>query len=276
MGLRFVKMQGTGNDFVILDESAGPVKDAPALAQTLCRRHYGVGADGLVVVTPGAAGAGAVRFYNPDGGEAELCGNGLRCAAHYLRWRRGAPGELTLTTAVGARSCLVNGKPWQRSVEVCVDMGEIGRRGVAAGGEWLARPLEVSGITTTSYALAVGNPHLMLLRAPEAGEVVTEGPELSRHPAFVSGVNVGWATQLGQDRLRVATYERGVGKTLACGTNACAAVAAFVLEGRIELGATVEVELGGGVVRVGVDESWRAWLEGPSEVVFEGDLAAAE
>jgi len=98
---------------------------------------------------------------------------------------------------------------------------------------------------------------------------------LSQHPAFAHGVNVGWVEQLGQAHLRVATYERGAGKTLACGTSACAAVAAQILEGAIEPGARVQVDLLGGTVWATIDEDWRAWLEGPSEVVFEGTLVSA-
>lgn len=272
MNHSFVKLQGLGNDFIILDESERRVKDWPSLARTLCRRRWSVGADGLIRVEEGAQGSARVWFYNADGSRAETCGNGLRCAAHFVRWRRGTVAGISLETDAGLRKCHVTDGSDERVVTVRVEMGRVQLRAVATPEVWHGRTLEIDERPVASYALGVGNPHLVLLRPPREGEVEKFGAELSAHPDFPRGVNVEWVELLTPERVRVAVHERGVGPTLACGSGAVASVAALILSGQITAGAAVDVELAGGVLRVGVERDWQAWIEGPSVLVCEGDL----
>ena len=272
MSLHFTKLQSVGNDFIILDEASGAVKDAPQLARSLCQRHHGIGADGLITVAAEQLTRARVVFYNADGSRAEMCGNGLRCAAHYLRWRYGAAEVLAIDTDAGARSCQTLGDPWLTTVEVRADMGRVEVAGALADA-WRDQRIEIDGAVVASHAIGVGNPHLVLLRSPDAAEVARLGPQFSHHQAFPAGTNVEWA-ELGDGRVRAAVYERGVGPTLACGSGACAVVAALVAAGQWQPGVALAVDMPGGRLTVTIDADWRAWLQASSTVVFEGALVA--
>ncbi|MBN2361714.1 MAG: diaminopimelate epimerase [Deltaproteobacteria bacterium] len=272
MSLHFTKVQSCGNDFIILDEANGPVNIEPPLARALCLRNRGVGADGLIAVAAEGPARARVSFYNADGSRAEMCGNGLRCAAHYLRWRHGAAEKLALATDAGTRSCQVLGEPWRTTVEVCADMGVVEMAGTLAEA-WRDQRIEIDGAIVASHAIRVGNPHLVLLRPPDAAEVARLGPELSHHPALPGGVNVEWV-ELVAGKARAAVYERGVGPTLACGSGACAVTAALIAAQQWLPGVTLAVELAGGRLAVTVDADWRARLQGASTVIFDGALVA--
>lgn len=272
MSLHFTKLQSVGNDFIILDEAGGAVKDAPQLARALCRRHRGIGADGLISVLADRLPRARVVFYNADGSRAEMCGNGLRCVAHYLRWRYGAAESLAIETDAGERGCQVLGEPWLTTVDVRADMGRVEVAG-ALTEAWRGQRIEIEGDVVASHAVSVGNPHLVLLRAPDSTEVDKLGPQLSHHRAFAAGTNVEWAALI-DGRVRAAVYERGVGPTLACGSGACAVAAALVVAGQWQAGKALAIEMPGGTLTVTIDPDWRAWLQAPSTVVYDGALVA--
>jgi len=276
----FTKYEGLGNDFVVIERARAEDFDARlrALVPALCDRRFGIGADGvLVVLPPSDPGAVArMRVINADGSIPEMCGNGLRCVALHLAMARG-PGDLDLLveTDAGPRACSVL-RLGPGEAHVRVDMGVvrvIERRRIALGG--------APGEPDESVDVAVvdaGNPHAVIFRADPARDIDRLGPALAQHASFPSGTNVELVERVG-DLLDVLVWERGVGRTLACGTGACAVVAEASATGLVPLDAPVTVRLPGGTLSITHDpKTGRTELDGPARLVFRGDapsLAAA-
>ena len=261
----FHKYEGLGNDFIVVD--AANQADVPTTwARELCDRRRGIGADGvLVILPPSAAGVDArMRVINSDGSIAEMCGNGLRCAALHLAIGRGLErGELAVETDAGVRRCR-----FERRGDDGVVTAEMGVIRVLddlvvdAGGEQVA-------LTRVD----AGNPHAVALRPVTREQFERLGPELSVAAAFERGVNVEFAKVV-RDALDVLVWERGAGATLACGTGACAAVAAARAKGLVPPAGAVLVRLPGGELEVTCDPgSGEATLRGPARRVFSGRLA---
>jgi len=272
-----VKMHGLGNDFVIFDGLRATLPGAPAgLAPRICDRHFGVGADGLVLIGPSAQADIRMRIFNPDGSEAEMCGNAIRCVARYV-YERGYVRDVrirveTLAGVVECRLMVWNG----RVIAVRVDMGvprleraEIPMTGPP--GQVVEEPLAVAGTTMGVTAVSMGNPHaVVFVEDVEAIDLATVGPAIENHPAFPRRTNVEFVQILGPRELRVRVWERGAGATLACGTGACAAVVAGALAGRSGRQATVH--LPGGDLEVAWATEGHVYMTGPAEEVFEGEL----
>jgi diaminopimelate epimerase len=284
--LPFAKFEGAGNDFVIVDARSGAwPRDWAALARRLCDRHFGIGADGLLLaVPPEAAGAlERMRMFNPDGSESEMCGNGLRCFVRWLVERGDAPnGDLPVETGAGVLVAQVHGDG-----SIAVDMGyprfapaEIPLSPEAAAGQpengpvlHLPLPLPEGAGAAGSRSLDVtcvsmGNPHAVcFMDAAQAVMLEVLGPTVERHPAFPARTNFEVCQVIARDRLRVRVWERGAGLTLACGTGACAAVVAARLRGLVD--ERVDVELPGGLLHV-VWSGQTVQLSGPAQHVFDG------
>ena len=302
MRIPFSKMQGAGNDFVVLDETRGRLGLTPAQYRRLADRHFGVGADQILSVRP-APHAGVDFEYvihNADGGEVENCGNGARCFARYVRERGlSQRPEVRVQTAAGVLLL-----QWGNDGQVGVDMGApvfepsrvpfdaTGLQPRPCGG-WQVWPLALpafgapAGVSTAGTAaapggsaeaelslLSMGNPHAVW-RVPDtdAAPVAQFGPLIERHPVFPRRVNVGFLQVLGRQQARLRVFERGVGETLACGTGACAAVVAGIRHGWFD--ERVEVQLPGGALSVAWPVSRHGLtapvhLSGPAETVFEG------
>jgi diaminopimelate epimerase len=257
--LRFVKYQGLGNDFVLVE---GPLMDA-ARAARLCDRRRGVGGDGvLTVLPPRTRGAAAtMHIYNSDGSVAAMCGNGIRCVARHLAEARGIDGDLVIDTDAGPRRCTVHRGPGGAVEAISVEMGPArieGEQDFTVGGERL-HALRVS----------MGNPHAVLFDAPTRQRAGQLGPAIER--AVAGGVNVGLARP-GPTGIDLVVWERGAGLTDACGTGACAAAVASARAGLVPTGAPVEVRLPGGplAITVGPDLT-RVTMRGPAERAFEGE-----
>ena len=265
MKLRFAKMHGQGNDFVVLDGVRQPIRLDPERVRALADRHRGVGFDQLLLVEP-AAGAGndfRYRIWNADGDEVEQCGNGARCFARFvLDEGLTSKRELRVETAGGVIVPRV-----EPSGRVSVDMGA--PRFAPAEIPFVApaeRPtyeLEVAGRRITASVLSMGNPHVVQVvddvdRAP----VTTEGPLLERHAAFPRRVNAGYMQAVSRDGIRLRVWERGAGETLACGTGACAAVVAGIRLGLLEPEVRVQTRGGELVIR---------WPGGHAAVMMTGD-----
>lgn len=276
----FTKMQGLGNDFVVVSRSALP-EDAPERARALCDRHFGVGADGLVFVLPSEKADVAMRIFNPDGTEAEQCGNAVRCVARYFFERiSGKKRELTVETRAGLQRVGLEVSKG-RVVAVCVDMG----RPILKGREIptaidrervVEEPLEVDGARFRFTAVSMGNPHAVV-RVEDAPSFPVEkwGPRLETHPLFPRKTNVEFITVRSPREIDMRVWERGVGQTLACGSGACAAVVAAALAGKAEREATVH--LLGGDLHIRWDEkSDHVFMTGPAEFVFEGKWPGPE
>jgi len=276
--MQFVKMQGTGNDFVLL-EAQGDERDWPRLAQAMCDRHFGVGADGLILVLPSARADVRMRMFNPDGSEAEMCGNGLRCIVKYAvegGLARPRDGRIDVETPAGVLAARTFGDG--RMVErVRVSMGvprfapaEIPVL-VEAEPPIVDLPLEVAGHELRLTCLSMGNPHAVhFLDGPVAAFPLEEvGPLVERHALFPQRVNFEVAQVLAGDRIEARVWERGAGPTLACGSGACATVVAARLQSRV--GERVDITLPGGTLVVEWDGREEVCLTGPAEGVFAGE-----
>lgn len=266
MKLRFTKMSGAGNDFVCLDNRRKTLRLTKKQIAALCHRQFGVGADGILVVEPGDAKHDfRMRYYNADGGEADMCGNGARCFARYAqRAARVRKPSIAFRTGAGT----VTGE----------FLGEEVRVGLTPPkDEVLGRKVKTSAGTLTVHSLNTGVPHaVVFVEDVEKTDIQKLGSELRWHAAFQpKGTNVNFVQRLGGRRLRVRTYERGVeGETLACGTGvtACALIAARV-DG---LRSPVQIRVqGGDLLQVHFELKDGAFthvrLQGPADFVFEGE-----
>ena len=285
MQIRFTKMQGAGNDFVVLDETAERLNLSPAQYRYLADRHFGVGADQILSVRP-SPGPGVDFEYvihNADGGEVEQCGNGSRCFARFVHDKGlTQKSAIRVQTRSGVIEPVLN--PDGR---VTVDMGapvfdlpEIpfdatGLEAQAEGGwqTWaLARPEspELAGVRVA--VLSMGNPHAVcLVPDAEAAPVALLGPLIEHHPRFPRRVNAGFLQVVSRQQVRLRVYERGAGETLACGTGACAAVVAGIRLGLLD--PRVEVQTHGGALSI----EWNGlgqpvYMTGPAVTVFEGRI----
>jgi diaminopimelate epimerase len=282
----FTKMHGLGNDFIVFEAAAeAPLPDA-ALWRRLADRHAGIGFDqAFVVLPPRSAGTDAYwRIFNADGGEVEQCGNGARCVAEWLRLagRAGAAGAGRGDAALRLESLGgIIAARYPAPGRVAVDMGvprftaprDAGRAAARDGdGE---HELTLDGATVRFTQVSIGNPHIVL-RVPsvDTAPVATLGPALERHPMFPQRTNVGFLEVIDRSHGRLRVFERGVGETLACGTGACAAMAAGRRAGLFD--ASVTLALRGGDLVI----DWQGgeaplWMTGPAAVAFRGEIDPA-
>jgi len=278
MKLRFTKMQGAGNDFVVLDGVSRHLDPSPAQLRRLADRHFGVGCDQILLVEPPRTAGTDFRYriFNADGGEVEQCGNGARCFARFVR-ERGltAKDEIRVETAAG-----IIAPRLEPGGGVTVDMGppvfEAKRVPFLTDSDELVQALEVGGTTVQITAVSMGNPHAVQVVADvDAAPVLAQGPLIERHARFPKRVNAGYVQVLDRGRIRLRVYERGAGETLACGSGACAAVAAGIRRGLLD--ARVQVSTHGGDLTIrweGGDNP--VWMTGPAVTVFEGEMEIDE
>jgi diaminopimelate epimerase len=268
MALRFRKMHGLGNDFVVIDARAGAEPMTPALARALGDRHRGVGFDQLVVLGSDASADAAVTFWNADGSTAGACGNASRCVADLLM-RESGEQRVTLRTVFG----LLPG--WREADgRITVDMGEPRfawqEIPLAQAADTAALPIEGN-----PAAVSMGNPHcVFFVEDAEAVDLAMRGPAIETHPLFPERCNVEFASPLGPDHLRVRVWERGAGVTQACGSGACAVAAAAVRRGLT--GRRLRLTLDGGDLDLHWPEGGGVAMTGPVAYVFEGELDPAE
>jgi diaminopimelate epimerase len=267
-------MQGVGNDFVVLDGVSRPIDLSRAQLRALADRHFGIGCDQVLLVErPRSADADfRYRIFNADGGEVEQCGNGARCFVRFVR-EQGltAKDEIRVETLGGLIAPRM-----EADGRVTVDMGppvfEPRRVPFVSESDALVQPLEVGGEVVQITALSMGNPHaVQVVSDVDAAPVATQGPLIERHARFPQRVNAGYMQVLDRHSIRLRVYERGAGETLACGTGACAAVAAGIRRGLLD--SPVRVATRGGELTVrwsGADNS--VHMTGPAETVFEGEI----
>ena len=274
MRLRFTKMQGTGNDFVVLDGIGQKVALTPAQLRRLADRHFGVGADQVLVVErPGAPGVDfRYRIFNADGGEVEQCGNGARCFVRFVR-DKGMTAQTEIR--VETRSGIIVPR-MESDGRVTVDMGrpvfDPVRVPFRTDSDALVQSIDVDGVQVSITVLSMGNPHaVQVVDDVETAPVATLGPRIERHARFPQRVNAGYMQVEGRSRIALRVYERGTGETLACGTGACAAVAAGIRLGLLDSPAVVGTRGGELTVRwAGADNP--VYMTGPADTVFEGEI----
>jgi len=280
---RFFKAHGQGNDYLVFDEGPGPSLSVPAV-ERICDRRRGVGADGVVVVgAAGADGAPFLRMFNPDGGEFERSGNGLRIAGvHLRRMRRTSGDECVVATVAGRARLDVRGPGKDGVYDVQAEMGRIEFPGgppfVAPG--WVAQggkvplPAGAGPDRLEAVPVSVGNPHAVLFAVSwEDADVDRLGPMVAAHEAFPAGANVQFANLPAGREMAIRIWERGVGRTASSGTSACAAVAAAVKTGLTAPG-WCRVLMEGGPMEVEWRPGCEVRLRGPVEVVCTGALDA--
>ena len=271
MQLPFTKMQGAGNDFVVV---SGERSDWSELAVRLCCRRRGVGADGLLVALPSARAVVRMRMFNPDGTEDE-CGNGLRCLALYAFERRTVSGpEFSVETLSGVKTAQVRPEGAGRA-RVTVDLGRASLEPASvpilfSGENALDVPLEGGGEILRVHALSTGTAHTVLFEMPDEERFGRLSPLLEHHPAFPERTSGMWTEVESPERVRIRIWERGAGETLACGTGAAAVAVAAHLSGRT--GRRVEVHSGGGTLLIEVSPDLAIRKTGPAVLVFEGAL----
>lgn len=272
--IAFSKMHGLGNDFVVIDAVNQAFLPAPALVKRLADRHTGIGFDQLLLVEP-ATRAGAdfrYRIFNADGSEAEQCGNGARCFVRFVR-EHGLTDkdELTLETRSGPiRARIEDGN--LVSVEMAVPAFDPAAVPFVAETRAPVYPLQVGGATVELRVVSMGNPHaVILVEDATAAPVAALGAAIAAHERFPQGVNVGFMEVLDRLNVRLRVYERGSGETLACGSGACAAVAAGRQAGLLEDRVLVELP-GGRLLIQWPGEGHPVRMTGPATHVFEGTL----
>lgn len=274
--MKFTKMEATGNDFVLVE--AHEERDWPRLAVAMCHRHLGVGGDGLILVTPSQHADVGMRMLNPDGSEAEACGNGLRCLAVYAVTHGLASGdELTVETMAGTRRAHVTREGG------AVTGARVGM-GVPGFGAWqipmlvsddiditIGFPLAVAGQELSVSCLSMGNPHAVHFTPGPVEEFPLSqvGPEVEDHPLFLNRTNFEVATIASRKEIQARVWERGAGETLSCGSGACAIAVAARCLGLAE--SPVDVVLPGGTLTIEWAGAGEVVLQGAAGLVFRGE-----
>jgi diaminopimelate epimerase len=273
--LEFTKMHGAGNDFVVLDGIRDELPPLEPLAARLCDRHFGIGADQLLVVRPSRSADFRMQIFNADGSQVEMCANGIRAFFLYVRehGHTGADqirvetlgGIVTPRAAGPGRVTVDMGRPVFEPEKIPTTLG-------GGHGPVLEVPLDLAGERVNVSSVSMGNPHaVVFVEDPDRAPVETLGPRIERHPAFPNRVNVEFASPVGRGRIRQRTWERGTGETLACGSGACAVAVVSMLRGLVER--SVAIELRGGELQIDwPDDAAHVSMTGPAAEVFSGRI----
>ena len=275
--MKLTKMQGLGNDYVYVNCFQEKIENPAELARFVSNRHFGVGADGLILIKPTPLADCEMEMYNADGSQGAMCGNGIRCVAKYA-YDYGLVNKETIT---------VNTKSGIKTLELTVENGKVSRVKVNMGAPVLEAqkipilcqqdqavqmPLEVDGKTYLITGVSMGNPHAVVCVEDVKGLNLTElGPKFENHPAFPDRVNTEFIRVLDRSTVEMRVWERGSGETLACGTGACAVAVACILNGYTD--ERVTVKLLGGDLDIYWDRSENlVYMTGPAVTVFDGEL----
>ena len=258
--MRFTKMHGLGNDYLYV---YGEVpENAPQLSIQLSDRHFGAGSDGMIYIGPSLLADFKMRIFNADGSEARMCGNGIRCVGKFV-YDKGYTQKthLRIETLSGIRT-----------LDLQVVDEKVNRVTVDMGKAVVSTELTLEDLNVICTPVSVGNPHAVLfVEDMDSAPLTALGPKIERHPAFPGGVNVEFVQVTGENRLRMRVWERGSGVTMACGTGACASVAAAVSKKLCAWGTPVAVDLDGGTLIIQVAPDGTVTMTGPAQTVYEGE-----
>jgi diaminopimelate epimerase len=283
--MNFTKMHGAGNDFILV-ETDDVLRNWPKLSIAMCDRHFGIGGDGLILVMPSDKADARMREFNPDGSEAEACGNGIRCLARFV-FEKGLVGpraeQISVETPAGIRKLKLlkkgnklmsiqaaMGKPTFNAREIPVLLEQSSQKIVYIK-SMLSYPVAVDGIALLLNFVSMSNPHAVFFQqSPVADFPLTQlGPKVEHLSIFPRRTNFEVARIINQKQIEVRVWERGVGETLGCGSGACAVTVAAQLLGYVDH--KVEVILPGGILEVEWDRVEEVLLSGPAEIVFTGE-----
>jgi diaminopimelate epimerase len=274
MSLKFTKMHGAGNDFVVIDATHKPVGLTPEKVRLLADRHFGVGCDQILLVEKSQVKEADFRYriFNADGGEVEQCGNGARCFVRFVHDKKlTGKREIVVETKSGLISPRL-----EDDGRVTVNMGapifDPARIPFVTDNDNLVQPLEVNGETLQITALSMGNPHaVQVVDDVEHAPVIAQGAFIERHPRFPNRVNAGFMQVLDRSHIKLRVFERGSGETLSCGTGACAAVVTGIRRGLLD--AEVQVATRGGTLTINwAGDDSPVLMTGPAITVYEGEI----
>jgi diaminopimelate epimerase len=285
MRIQFTKMQGAGNDFVMLDETRGPLGLTPAHYRLLGDRHFGVGADQILTVRPSPAEGIDFEYiiHNADGNEVEQCGNGSRCFARFVRERgltrkdrirvKTMKGVIEPELTPDGRVTVDMGAPVFAPAEVPFDDSGLTLLPKGSWGTWAVALEKTANPASLLVAvLSMGNPHAVtLVDDVDTAPVGRWGPMVQSNPRFTQGVNVGFLQVVNRNTVRLRVFERGVGETLACGTGACAAVVAGIRLGLLDERTDVQTR-GGELTIAWAGQGHSVFMTGPATTVFHGEI----
>ncbi len=272
--MHFIKMEGIGNDFVVThDVPPGFISDIVKAVPLLCDRRRGVGADGVILILPSSRADFSMRIFNSDGSEAEMCGNGIRCCVYYInKLSLSGSRELAIETAAGIIGAELIGDGMVR-----VDMGpprlEPGEIPMICARERCQmEPLEIDGTEFRISGVSMGNPHAVVYTDSLTDELVHSwGPRIETHPVFPRRTNVEFVRVLSDSEIRMRVWERGCGETQACGTGACAAVVAGIVNRLHGLKVTVHLPGGDLLVEWSGETNDPVYMTGPARMSFTGN-----
>ena len=284
MDIKFAKMHGLGNDFVVIDDTADAIDFAPEAIEWFCDRNYGIGGDGLILIRPATDDAADffMAYYNADGQQAEMCGNGIRCLVKYVvdHGLAGDDDTVTVETLSGLKKVTVTRDENGLAEMMTVDMGVPSVKAPEVPTTVdedivVGCPMPTEAGTLMVTAVSMGNPHCVIV-VDDVNEapVDTIGPLVENDPRFPEKTNVEFAQLIDKNHIALRVWERGVGETLACGTGACATLVAFSLLCMTERSATVE--LPGGELNIVWAEDDHVYMTGPATEVFEGVVCVSE
>jgi len=273
--MEFQKMHGLGNDFILMNKIDPKKYDLNSLAIKLCDRHQGIGADGIILILPSEIADVKMRIINSDGSEPDMCGNGIRCFAKYVYDNRiNTAKSFTIETGAGVMipELIVEN---EKVLFVKVNMGapqlerlEIPMLGAA--GKVINEPLQVAGKDYKITSLLMGVPHtIVFIESLEEDELISIGKQIEKHPSFPNGTNVNFVTVMNDHEISVRTWERGAGRTLACGTGSCASAVASALNGLTGNKVTVHLALGDLFIET-IDGI--VYMTGSANHVFAGEV----
>ena len=261
--MHFTKMQGLGNDYIYVYGSVP--SNVVSLTQKLSDRHFGIGSDGMIYISPSSKADFQMRIFNADGSEAKMCGNGIRCVGKYV-YDKGYSDKkhLKIETLSGIKD-----------LDLDVRCGKVKRVTVNMGKSVAEDEIEMktNGKVWTMTPVSVGNPHAVIfVDNAEKAPVASIGPIIEHSSFFPEGVNVEFVQVLGQDSLRMRVWERGSGITMACGTGACAAATAAIRKGHCKMGVPINVFLDGGKLTIQVNSDDSVIMTGMAETICEGEI----
>lgn len=272
--MKFTKLQATGNDFIMID-ARHLEQNWTILAREMCRRRFGIGSDGIILLLQSEVADFKMRMFNPDGSEAEVCGNGLRCFARYVigKGLKNAH-ELTIETIAGIRSVESStdgrfqanmGLPRLKAEDIPVSIDDTDITPI------LDYPLQIESKVLPLSFVSMGNPHAVYFTGESVADfpLLKLGPIVEHHPIFPQRVNFEVAEIISRREIRARVWERGAGETLSCGSGTCAIAIAALLHNFVD--SPVDITLPGGILSVKWDGKGEVWLSGSAEIVFNGE-----
>ena len=277
--MKFTKMHGCGNDYIVVDSIREVYEHEGELAKMACTRCFGIGADGMIFIKKSDKADFLMDIYKSDGSIGEMCGNSVRCLGKYVYDNHLTnKTDITVLTPTGIRSLKLFPEKFGRIDKVEVDMGSpdytVSKIPVIFPKSKLVdEPLEINGKIYHATCISLGNPHCVVFMEKNIKRLNIEkiGPDFEKHPSFPKGINVEFVHIADRKHIYIRTWERGIGETMACGTGACAAVAAAVTLNLTD--SSVEAEFRGGKMHILYDDKEnKLFMNGPVETVYKGDI----